>query len=1010
MKSLRRNMTAAGLKPKWLLERVSNRDGRLAAHADRLGRLSTELARTVEDYKGPLTRKQLATYLDNAFRGMNLRTGASALDEKQIARIGGKRGLAADTVASEAARTVPETEAGLASAPEFIPIIRKMRVAQDALSRDLRRAGLLDAAAEDQLSRTFGLYAHRQYESVRNPKWKKRVEKEPLWNRAFELTAKKWETDANRQRAEAVAKQLKLAKPPEKGPVRAGDRVLRARKPGDPGQRAGRAIGFNEAGDKIIVAYSRESFEEVAPDEVKKAKGTREDAARDVHHWLRGYTSLSSLAASYGVPEATIQDAYDKAVIEIPSKTKGEILGIMDKYLQKTGSQVAMPGGMPEGAKDLSVLRRRGDQDSLERALKGEVKNIQSSFMTSSLKMATLLEQQRFLEDIAKEGAGKIFHREPVRVGDESYSIPVDPDKLLASKETAKGEEPGIDELAIQKGKGRTGPLSGTFTSQDIIDELTDVFDDKNYPAPLRAWMTASFFAKGAQTIGSLQSGNRNFLSNFAYILGHGVNPANVKRFRTSGARAYGRIFQHLYGKKSRLAEAALRRVFGTKPDAQTAVEVQRRLELGLYDQGTDVGDLKRLEKRSLLFRNETPGAGSAAGKIVKTAGNWYQSHDNYSKDYVLEALVPQYEDALGVSRKEAEEHVAGHLRDSMQNYSRVPRLPRAVASMPFLPGPFLSFSSEVIRNNKNLIQWIAEELKSDNPKLRALGRKKLVGLTTAYTIPIAAAYAARYWLGLDDDDDEAVRKFMAPWNRNSQIMFLQKEPDDITFIDLGFMDAFALLKEPLLRLWNGDPEGAIESLGRPLSEDLVTQKLIDIARNTTESGGDVYNERETLPYRTLEKAQHLGESFEPGTSRSIRRIADPERKTGYEILALLGPRITTINIPKELTRRSKQYKIDTGNDLWIEKEVVVKKGTEAKRERAAKRSERRLRESVEWIMSHVAAARQLDIDEDKIEASLADGGLGAWEVEYVMDGDVDAIIEHYKENVAAWEEERDEE
>lgn len=989
---LRKHFTKLGLKPKFLFEAIVARDGQLAKHASRIDILSRDLARQIRRYKGPLSYPQLTRYLDDAYRGMNLRTGGELLDDVQIKRIAGKRGVAESRLRDRAAETAQE--AGLKSAPEFIPIIREIRAHTDAITRSMRRAGLLDDAVARELERSFGLYSHRQYEAVRNEKWAERIKREPLWNRAFELTKSKWDRAVAEDRAREIVHGLKLRKPKKQGQPEQGDRV-RVGKPGQDGTKHGTLVQVVDGTAYVEVrdADGKRQTVEAPYAEIALEKGTVNEAVADLTRALRDPSLMTDFFAEYSVDTAKFLKSEEAAAGKHPGKTEKEIWGILQQYIEKTGSKPIMPGGVPEGSKDLSVLRERTSKDDFERMLMGESRHVGANFAATALKMATLLEQHKFLKQIEAEGKqAKVFRERPEveKQGtdkEEAYTKPIDPDKFLKALESAEdaGPEPGIDRLAVRRGKGRTAPLSGLYTSQEILDELNDVFDQHTYPDWLKWWFRFSFAAKGAVTAGSIQSANRNFLSNFLSVMANGVNPLHYDRAKAAGLVSYPRVFG--------------------STDRQRQLKIERYLELGLFDQGTDLGDLKRLERHAQIFKGTEPGAGSAGARAIRFAGEFYQAPDNFAKAFTFEALVPQYRKAMpGKTLDEVERHVAGILRDTMQNYSAVPRGVKALGQFPVI-APFVSFFEEVARTSKNIAIISAQEMRSKNSEMRKLGAKKAVGFVAALGVPLAAASAAEWLLNMDDEDDEAARRFMAPWNRNSTVFYLISNDNEIRFVDASFMDFFNILKQPFIQILKGNLDGAIEEAKRPLGEDLVTGAAIDVMRNRTAQEYPVYNRKAPWLDRQLAKGKHVGKTLLPGTLKTAERIADPKRKWWDEVMAVFGPRIVTVNIPREMKRRSFAYKRDLQEGRELEKEPVKMGGEATARQKRL--SEEAVRQLAGEMIETIKAAQRWGVADESIREPMSKGGIGKWEIEALMNGDIEQVVDHYRELNASWTEEK---
>jgi hypothetical protein len=884
---LRRYFASAGALPKALFETKVARDGRIAARLNRVDALARDLAHQMRRYRGPLTREQLARYLDDAYRGINLRTGGEALDEVQIQRIARQRGLSEEVVRQEVERAVvPEAVAGLREAPQFIPIIREMRQHTDALTRSLRRAGLLDDAVARELERSFGLYVHRQYEAVRNEKWAERTKRQPLWNRAFELT---------------------------------------------------------------------------------KAK--------------------------------------------FPNKPDSEIWGILEAYIDRAGGpgRAILPGGTPEGAKDLSILRERTDQDDFRRLLLGEVREAGSNFFTTATKMATLLEQQKFLDEFSKTGRrlGVLTARPDVLPSGEATKKQIDPGMYAKAIEKATGvqpeigEPPGLDRLVVKRSHGRTkatestkkaDPLGGLYATAEINQELQRIFEHESFPAWLRYYMAANYSVKAFKTVGSIQATMRNFISNFLYVTMQGANPVNPKQFIQAGRVSYPRVFGNT--------------------DRQMMDRVEEYQRLGLFDQGTDLGDLKRQEREAQIFRGQMVGAGRTGARVVRGFQEFYQAPDNFSKAYVFESLLPEYHKAYpNRSEAEVKAKLASVLRDTMQNYSQVPRGVQALSGRFPLIAPFLSFTEEIVRNTKNAaiigVQEVREGRTTGNKALENLGRRKLLGLAVAYSIPTIIAMLGHWLWNTDDEEEEATRHFLPPWTKNGTIIARNKGNGEIMVVDLSFMDTFAQIKDPVLTALRGDPDGAWKELMTPVGEEILVGALLDIKENKKPTGSEIYNPQDFWLPRQIDKAKYLWKVGGPGTVLTAQKIYDalkseqlPEgqrRVLWQEAMAVAGPRVSTYKLDRAITFKAYVFKDAIDHARKLEAAPAKKrKVSSSDLARSEEKATIRIKELLLQMDGDIQAARTLGLTDDQIKAALREAQVGKKEAQRLIDGDHQALLEHW--------------
>jgi hypothetical protein len=545
-------------------------------------------------------------------------------------------------------------------------------------------------------------------------------------------------------------------------------------------------------------------------------------------------------------------------------------------------------------------------------------------------------------------------------------------------------------DLTIKQSKRRSDPLGDLYATQDVIDELTQIFENPEVIKAVEVYSKISFWVKAMKTVGSpLQAVNRNMLSNVPYALINGVMPVSPSRLKEAWKTSYEKVFG--------------------RTDRATSRDVEYMLELGLFDQTADVGETKRLERKGQVFKTDDPNKGKA-GRVVEKLGEYYSAPDNLSKRYVFLELMGRYQEALpGVPEAGVARFVAGRLRNSMQNYGAVPRAVKALAENPII-APFPSFTWEVFRNSGYAVVQMAQDLASDNPKIKKIGAQRAAGLLAAAALPLAASLLFRWICNMDDEDEEAARLFMPPWNRNGTVLFLPGSEDgQFRYLDWGFVDPFARLKEPVMRLLHGDVEGARESLMAPLSEELLAKSLMDLRSNKrSDTGRPIYNEKDGAWRKAGTIGGYSWKALGPGGGLNITRIVaahmDEEKANWPEYLALMGPRIVTIDVKEGLGFKAFAYK----NGLLEARAILrreARKGTADMADQIA--AEQAVRREIEGMVELVQAARRYDLSTEDIEEALSEAQIAKWEQTGLLDGAVEDIVSRLMERDIQYTEEQ---
>jgi hypothetical protein len=520
---------------------------------------------------------------------------------------------------------------------------------------------------------------------------------------------------------------------------------------------------------------------------------------------------------------------------EYPDRTEAEITGLIEELLYTEDSPIALVAKGKLGSKDLSILKHKQDIPVEIRELWGEYKDPRVNYTRSVAKMAGLLENHRFLETVRAEGLGKFFFEKPT----EGYHI----------KFAAEGTK------ALES-------LNGLHTSPEIAQAFRDAMGEPIHGAWFRAYMAANGASKFGKTVGSVMTHVRNVLGNSGFALANG----------------HWDVF-----KAPKAVKAVAASLRWTK-DAEYRAYYRELQELGVVHESVQAGELRDVlrdaSKTSLeaMTKSRLERAGRAG---VKFAAEVYHAEDAAWKVYAYENELARYRAAEpNTPLPSLKAKVAGIVRNTYPTYSMTPRAAKLLRRIPFI-GPFVSFPAEVFRTGWHTLALTGEELASANPKVRAIGARRLAGLITATAAIPATTFASRYIAGVGKDKDKAVREFLPPWSENSNLLFLNNSPDgNPRVIDLSYTDPYSYLRTPLMALVRGEDwetklaEATVELLSPFLSEEILAGKLLDIARNQTKDGRQLWNPQDSAEEKGWKIAEHVYDAMEPGTVSSLRRIA----------------------------------------------------------------------------------------------------------------------------------------
>ncbi len=202
------------------------------------------------------------------------------------------------------------------------------------------------------------------------------------------------------------------------------------------------------------------------------------------------------------------------------------------------------------------------------------------------------------------------------------------------------------------------------------------------------------------------------------------------------------------------------------------------------------------------LFSNK-----GAMGRVVGKSMEAYQLGDNLWKlfgyNYVKSQMKPalrnlddvkkyfrqvyKYDfkpvraDGTKKSLDDAIKEISGiEIRDTYPNYSMIPTFVQNVRKFPFA-GNFVAFVSEMYRNSFNIVRGGMRKMQSDNPYIRQIGARQLIGWTT--TVGIATPVVmdtAQTMTGITKEMYQAYKDRFAPtFEKASDLIPVTQQKED---------------------------------------------------------------------------------------------------------------------------------------------------------------------------------------------------------------------------------------
>ncbi len=571
----------------------------------------------------------------------------------------------------------------------------------------------------------------------------------------------------------------------------------------------------------------------------------------------------------------------------------------IDEMLTSEGMNDFMSGSKL-GAKNLSVLKERKDIPIEIRMLFGEYTDPGQNYARTVLKLSALAANHKFLTEIKKNGMGVYFFEknDPRRPKDFNTKIATEGSKTME-------------------------PLNGLYTTEEMAKGFMSVPSQIN--DYLKLFMKFQSSVRWAKTIGSVATHIKNVIGNlgFVWINGH----FSLKEI----ARSY----------------SIVKNDFSNGTNQQKRDKMNEYISLGIVKQSAGLGEImdmfkdadwdtamaSRLSDEKLSLFEKSKKFFLQKKKKIEDA---YQAEDDFFKIIAYEVELSRYSEALFNKPKseltaeelnEVNDVVVEIVKNTYPTYDRIPEAIKMIRRAP-LVGNFVSFQAESYRTAFNTIALAKSEISSKNPKIQAIGAKRITGATTYLSAKsaILTYFSNAAGVGLtglvgylfDDEDedkkDKDIRMFVAPWSKNSDLLMMDAEPGKLKYIDFTSSDPHGALKKVMNSFFLGDSltdsfsSSLLEVFTPFLGEDMVVEAVLGLKNNQDKYGNPIFNTEESLDDQILKISAYMYKLVEPGTVSSIRRGAAAESKSEELLANLTGYRIYDVDINKQFGYSIKEY------------------------------------------------------------------------------------------------------
>jgi hypothetical protein len=645
------------------------------------------------------------------------------------------------------------------------------------------------------------------------------------------------------------------------------------------------------------------------------------------------------------------------------------------------------------GSKDLSILKERQDIPFEIRALMGEYSDPALTYAETVLKLANLAAKHNFLSQIKKEGLGTYFFEE------NDVNRPKEFDTKIAA-----------DKSEVM------APLNGLMTTKEIAKAFENEFNNKDLQGWIKTLIKIQSAVKYSKTIASVGTHFKNFFGNigFMWMNGH-ISPKEV-------ANSFSVIRNELFKGnkeelKNKMAEyikagvvnqsAGLNEIRDMFKDANFDIALAKRVSMH------DAGKLGIAKRRALKFK--------------KGVEDWYQAEDDFFKIIGYEMELSRYAEALYGKDKskltpdeleEVKKVAVENVKNTYPSYDRIPAAIKLI-SKSYVLGNFISFQAEAYRTLYNTFALATEELKSDNPEIKKIGAKRLVGASTYLTAKSAIISAVGMAAGtgltgimgaLGDDDDEKekdkdIRKFIPEWSKDSDLIVLSAGDGKIKYIDFSSADPHGGLRKAMNAFLNGETtekkfiDGALAAVQPFLGTEMSVEAVNNLYNNIDKYGNQIWNPEDNAFNKTRAITSYIYSLAEPGTVSSIRRGAKAENKVAELAANLTGYRIYDVEVDKQFSFKMAEIsdRIKDAKRIYNSK-YYSEKATQEDVDKAYDNSQKSLDKIYKEILGAYDSAERLGVDYESLVNSLKeDAGMSKKDINTLLSGEL-PVLEYKQE------------
>jgi len=575
---------------------------------------------------------------------------------------------------------------------------------------------------------------------------------------------------------------------------------------------------------------------------------------------------------------------------------------------------------------DLTI--RTGEElPKVIRDLLGEETGLRQSVMTTAADLASQTANSKMYDRLAELGLK------------EGWLFDTAEDAIAAGIANPKKIGPRLPSLGKLE-----SPISKLYGNPEVVGSLINTsgtFNNKVIQGIYQSLIGYKAMVQTGKTVYSPATQTRNFGSAGFFPLqsGHIGGSASVQD-------AFKIMLDDIFG-AGRIAD-----------EQQLIDRITRKIELGVLDENVVVSELKDIlqELKAGGFKSFNALSDRIDNaKLSKTATRLYAGGDNvwkwYGHEFVMSAikngfknvddLAAQYKTIFGADIKPnslqegIEQYAATLIRDTYPTYSKVPKLIQIIRKIPVI-GNFVSFPAEIIRTTFATSAIAGKHIASNNPTLRELGYRTLMGQFITYGgLGAATGAFVKAATNVDEQKIKDIKQYFAPeFMRYSDLIPMTDVEDGVIKVfdnsryfpyDLITSTTGNLINRVFTQREQLDPDqietdmfkdlysytGPFADLagGTLFGVSIGYEPVVDMLRGgKTKTGSAIYSKTDTSLEKFDKMMAHIFKTINPGFIRTLENLyksgaglltgTGQPIKFNDEVFKLFGGSTVTIDIP----------------------------------------------------------------------------------------------------------------